>query len=120
MQFHRGEVLTLGEGYGYDEELEMLRRKKLLEYQRRLLEERAKAEAEARKEAMLRVILTPEARSRLTNLKMVYPELAERLELELIRLAQAGKLPTPITDSMLRNILEQISRRRREIRIRRM
>ncbi|RLF24311.1 MAG: hypothetical protein DRM97_03705, partial [Thermoprotei archaeon] len=50
----------------------------------------------------------------------VYPELAERLELELIRLAQAGKLPTPITDSMLRNILEQISRRRREIRIRRM
>ena len=54
------------EGYGYDEELEELRRRRLIELQRRLEEERRAAEArkafEARKQAALRIILTPEAR----------------------------------------------------------
>ncbi len=108
-----------------DVELEEIRRRKLLEYQRRLLEaaerERLRRELEARKEAALRMILTPEARSRLTNLKMVRPEIAEQLEYQLIRLAQEGRIRVPITDEMLRKILENIDRRtRRQIRIRRL
>lgn len=108
-----------------DLELEEIRRRKLLEYQRRLLEtaerERIRRELEARKEATLRMILTPEARSRLVNLKMVRPEIAEQLENQLIQLAQEGRIQVPVTDEMLKRILENIDRRfRRQIRIRRL
>jgi len=106
-----------------DEELEALRRRKLLELQRRIAEaeqaERARQEAEMRKQAVLRVILTPEARMRLNNLKMVKPELAEQLELQLSQLAQAGRLPVPLTDEQLKAILAQLHSKRREITIRR-
>ncbi|RLF16994.1 MAG: DNA-binding protein [Thermoprotei archaeon] len=108
-----------------DEELEELRRRKLLEYQRRLLEEARRRELlrelEARKEAILRRILTPEARSRLSNLKIVRPEMATQLENELIRLAQSGRISIPITDEQLKQILIMIDKQsRRDIRIRRL
>ena len=108
-----------------DEELEEIRRRKLLEYQRRLLEaaerERRRKIMEAKKEAILRTILTPQARSRLANIKMIRPAIAEQLENQLIMLAQEGRVATPITDSMLKRILASIDRQyRREIRIRRL
>ena len=94
----------------YDEELEELLRKRALEEQRRALEEqRRKAELEAQKDAILRVILTPEARQRLNNVKLVKPEIAEAIENQLIALAQAGRIQTPITDDELKEILAQIT-----------
>ena len=106
-----------------DEELERLRRKRLLELQRRLIEEqeriRAQEEMEIRKSIALRHILTPEARRRLNALKMVKPELVSQLEIRLIELAQAGAIPVPLTDEQLKAILSKISSRRREIKIRR-
>ncbi|MEM3550681.1 MAG: DNA-binding protein, partial [Candidatus Bathyarchaeia archaeon] len=85
-----------------EEELEEIRQKKLLSLQRRLAEEQRKAQMEQQieqqKQAILRSILTPEARQRLTNLKLVKPEFTDQLELQLIQLAQAGKLPVPLTD----------------------
>jgi programmed cell death protein 5 len=68
---------------------------------------------------LLRKILTPDARQRLTNLKMVRPEFTEQLELQLIQLAQQGKLPIPLTDAQLKEILIQLQSQRREPRIRR-
>ncbi|BDB97245.1 MAG: DNA-binding protein [Saccharolobus sp.] len=102
-----------------DEELEELLRRKAIQEQRRLEEEKKrKAEIEAQKEALLRVILTPEARQRLTNIKLVKPEFAESLENQLIALAQAGRIKVPITDDELKQILAQISEQnRREFRI---
>ena len=85
-------------------ELEELRKRKLLELQ---------------KQALLRNILTPKARQRLTNLKMVKPEFTSQLELQLIQLAQQGKLPIPLTDKQLKQILIQIQARKREPKIRR-
>lgn len=107
-----------------DEELQRLREKRLLEIQeqqRRTEEVRAaQQEAEARKQALLRRALTPEARQRLTNIKMVRSDYAEQLELQLIQLAQSGRLKLPITDDMLKRLLAQIqSQQQREIRIRR-
>ena len=64
-------------------------------------------------------MLTPEARQRLTNIRMVRPEFAEQLENQLLQLAQAGKLPVPVTDEQLKKILEALTSRRRDIRIRR-
>ena len=102
-----------------DEELEKIKRQRLLELQRRAEEERLKAQMEAEKQAALRLVLTPEARQRLTNIKMVRPEFAEQLENQLIQLAQAGRLPIPLTDEQLKRILENLASKRRDITIRR-
>ncbi|MGQ9530177.1 MAG: DNA-binding protein [Candidatus Bathycorpusculaceae bacterium] len=84
-----------------------------------MAEEQRQAQIEQQKQALLRKILTPEARQRLTNLKMVRPEFTEQLELQLIQLAQQGKLPIPLTDAQLKEILIQLQSQRRETRIRR-
>ena len=102
-----------------DVELQKLKQQRMLELQRRLAEEEAKARVEAEKQAALRVILTPEARQRLANIRMVRPEFAEQLEIQLIQLAQTGRIRLPITDEELKEILSRISSRRREITIRR-
>jgi len=105
-----------------DEELEEIRRRKLLELQRNLAEEQKNAQMqqlELQKQALLRSILTAEARQRLTNLKMVRPEFTSQLELQLIQLAQQGKIPIPLADKQLKQILIQIQSHKREIKIRR-
>ena len=106
-----------------EEELEELRKKKLLALQRQLSDEQkgqqAQQQLEAQKQTLLRNILTPEARQRLTNLKMVKPEFTDQLELQLIQLAQQGRLPIPLADEQLKQILIQLQTRRRETKIRR-
>ncbi len=102
-----------------DEELEEIKKRKMMELQKRLEEERRRAELAAQRRAILNVILTPEARARLDNLRLVKPELVEALENQLIALAQSGRIKVPITDEELKRILEEIYRRtHREIRIR--
>ena len=106
-----------------EEEMEQLRRRKLLELQRRIGDEQQRAqmqqEIEVQKQALLRRILTPDARSRLTNLKMVKPEFAQQLELQLIQLAQRGRVDIPVTDKQLKEILVKLQSGRREFKIRR-
>jgi programmed cell death protein 5 len=106
-----------------DEELEALRRKKLSTLQRQVSDEQRNAQMEQQldqqKQALLRSMLTPEARQRLSNLKMVKPEFIEQLELQLIQLAQQGKIPIPLADDQLKKILVQLQSRKRETTIRR-
>jgi len=106
-----------------DEELEELRRKKMSALQRQMADEQRQVQTqqrlEAQKEALLRSILSPEARQRLTNLKMIKPEFTEQLELQLIQLAQQGRLPVPLSDEQLKQVLVQLQGRKREMKIRR-
>jgi len=106
-----------------EEELEELRRRRMLELQRRLVQEQQRVQAEQQiemqKQAILRRILTSDARQRLTNLKMVKPEFAEQLELQIIQLAQQNKISIPMTDEQLKEILMKLQSQRREITIRR-
>ena len=106
-----------------EDELEEIRRRKLLSLQQRLAEdqrqEQAEEQLELQKQTLLRKILSPEARQRLTNLKMVKPEFTDQIELQLIQLAQQGKLPIPLSDKQLRDILVQLQSRKRETKIRR-
>jgi len=106
-----------------DEELEALRKRRMLELRQRLLQEQQRIqrerEIEIQKQAMLRQILTPKARQRLTNIKMVKPTFATQLELQLIQLAQTGRVVLPITDQQLKEILMRLQSRQRKIRIRR-
>jgi programmed cell death protein 5 len=106
-----------------DEELEELRKRKLSALQRQMSDEQksiqAEQQLEQQKQALLRSILSPEARQRLANLKMVKPEFTDQLELQLIQLAQQGKLPIPLGDEQLKKILVQLQARRRDTTIRR-
>ena len=71
------------------------------------------------KQAMLRQIMTPEARDRLGNIRLANPQMADNVEMQLIQLAQSGRLRGVIDDAMLRNILGQIAPQKREITIER-
>ncbi|MCW4036902.1 MAG: DNA-binding protein [Candidatus Bathyarchaeota archaeon] len=108
-----------------DEELQRLRERRFMELQAQQRQadevQRAQQEAEAQKQALMRRILTPEARQRLTNIKMVRPDYAEQLELQLIQVAQSGRVKLPIDDDMLKRLLLQLqsSQNQRDIRIRR-
>ncbi len=106
-----------------EEEIEELRKRRLLELRRRLAQEQQQIETQQRieieKQALLRRILTSDARQRLTNLKIVKPEFAAQLELQLIQLAQQSRISTPITDEQLKEILIRLQSSRRETKIRR-
>ena len=108
-----------------DEELQRLRERRMLEIQAQQQQaeeiQRQQQEAVAQKEALMRKILTPEARQRLANIKIVRPEYAAQLELQLLQVAQSGRVKLPINDEMLKRMLAQIQsqQKQRDIRIRR-
>ena len=106
-----------------EEEIEELRRRKMLELQARIQEQQRQEELrrqyEIQKRAAIMQILTPEARGRLANIRAVKPQFAEQLELQLIQLAQAGRLGSRVTDAQLREILSKLQARKREFKIKR-
>lgn len=75
------------------------------------------AELEAQKQAVMRQILTPEARERLNTLKMTKPELVGQIEAQLVMLAQSGRLKDKITDVQLKKLLAQAVPKKRDIHI---
>ncbi|MGC9072021.1 MAG: DNA-binding protein [Acidilobus sp.] len=108
-------------GDEYDEELEELKRRKLQEI-RQQIEGRRAQEEQARKEAelmaVLRAMLDPDAMNRITNLRLVRPELAQAAIQTIITLVQAGRLRPPVDDETVKNILMDLdSRSRREFEI---
>jgi programmed cell death protein 5 len=106
-----------------DDELEIIRKKKLLELQQQLRlsqeEESLKEELEEQKKGFLRQILTTTARERLGRVKVARPEIAELIENQLISLAQSGRLKNKINDEQLRELLSQLIPKKRDIKIRR-
>ncbi|KYK32193.1 MAG: hypothetical protein AYK22_07565 [Thermoplasmatales archaeon SG8-52-3] len=109
-----------------DEELENLRKKKLQEMQEQTALEQQMEEQEEQqkqfddqKKAILRAILTNEARERLGRIKIARPEMAESIENQLIMLAQSGKLKNKINDEELRMLLSKVLPKKRDIKIKR-
>jgi len=78
---------------------------------------RQQAEAEAMKQKALAMLLDVEARQRLTNVKMVKPELAAAVENYLLNAATTGRLNRAITDEELKQILTTIQQPKRDFRI---
>ncbi len=106
------------------DELEEIRRRRLMELQRRQKEleelqrqEELRRQYEMQKKAILRAILEPEAKERLSRLKLAHPEIAEAVENQLVYLAQSGRIQSKITDKMLVEILKRVQPRKRETRI---
>jgi len=109
-----------------DDELENIRKKKLLELQQQQMlsegaedEEARKKEFEEQKKSVLRAILTTEARERLGRIKVARPEVAENIENQLIMLAQSGRLKNKINDEQLRELLSKLLPKKRDIKIKR-
>ena len=76
-------------------------------------------EINAQKETILKQILTPDARMRLNNIKMVKPELSNLVEQYLIGMASQGKLPSQLNDDQLKQILLSIQQPKRDFKINR-
>ena len=69
------------------------------------------------KEQYLKLFLTPEARARLTNIKMVKPDVAVLVEEQIMQLGSSGRLRQPLTDEELRSILARLTPSKREFKI---
>jgi programmed cell death protein 5 len=81
--------------------------------------EKEVAEKRAMREGVLRMALTSEARQRLSNVKMVKPELASSIEEYVIQLASSGRLKRPLDDEQIKQMLLSLQEKKRDIRIRR-
>jgi len=75
------------------------------------------AELAAQKEHILKQILTPDARNRLNNIKMVKQDLAALVENHLIGLVTQGKINSQITDDQLKQILLSLQQPKRDFKI---
>ena len=109
-----------------DDELNRIRQRKLEEMQRNtqqgeMDEENRKQieQEEARRQQILRQILSTEARERLSTLKLVRPDLVSNVENQLIQLAGMGRINRVIGDEELKGILSRLIGSKRETRIER-
>ncbi|MDI6721523.1 MAG: DNA-binding protein [Candidatus Aenigmarchaeota archaeon] len=85
-------------------------------YQQAAMQEQAQVQQAL--EMIMSRILDKKAKERLSNLKLVKPDLAAQLELYLAQLFQAGQIKGIITDDQLVMILKKITEKR-DIRIKR-
>jgi len=110
-----------------DEELERIKKKRLQELQQneqlqQSMEDEQAAQQkqfEEQKKMILRSVLTPKAKERLSNMKLARPQIAEQIENQLILLAQSGRLNQKIDDEQLRQLLQRMIPKKRDINIRR-
>jgi len=109
-----------------DEELEELREKKMEqlkdqqggEGQEEAMEAQ-RQQAEAQKEAMLKQALTDGARKRLNTVKMSKPEFGEKVEQQVVALAQSGRLQGRIDEAKMKEILSEMKPESQSFDIRR-
>lgn len=88
-------------------------KKRLL--QQRIYEEQAlsqQQQIEDTLKAAMQQILEPKARERLTNLRVVKPDMALQLEAYLAQLYQAGQLKGRVTEEQLVMILKKLGEKR--------
>ncbi|OED30118.1 DNA-binding protein [Methanosphaera sp. WGK6] len=113
-------------------ELDEIRRKRMEELQQQQMaaqqqqganlqqmqqEEAMRQKYEEEKKNALRQILSPEARQRLANLRLTKAELVNAIEMQLIQLAQAGRLQIPVSDATVKQILMETTSKKHEIHI---
>jgi len=103
-----------------EEELETIRKRKLEELKQQAIQqqlaEQQQKDFENKKYQLMRLILSQEGRQRLENIRMVKPQFAEQIEIQLIQLFQAGRLKgaIPLPDDVFKKLLTQISSREKK------
>lgn len=83
-------------------------------------EEAKRREAEAAmRQRVLQVVLDPQARQRLMNIRLVKPDLAAAVENYLINAASSGRINRPLTDEELKQLLIRIQQPKKDFKIER-
>ena len=106
--------------------LEDLRKKKMegmLQHNQNL-QQQAQEQAQLQQqieqlEAVIKQFLTKDALARYGTLKTAHPEKAVQLLVILVQAIQSGQIKSQIDDEILKKILQQITPKQREIKIRR-
>ncbi|HEY8139739.1 MAG TPA: DNA-binding protein [Nitrososphaera sp.] len=70
----------------------------------------------AMRQRVLQVLLDPEARQRLMNIRLVKPELAATVENYLISAASSGRLNKALSDEELKQLLTRIQQPKKEFK----
>lgn len=113
---------------GNEDELNELREERLEELQNQQqqqspdqqeAQEQAQQQAEAQKQAILRQYLTDGARKRLNSVRMSKPDFADKVEQQLIALAQSGRLGDKIDEDQMKQLLSELSPESKSFNIRR-
>ena len=96
----------------------------MMDEQRKEVQQKSGSQEDASRRAMrenvIRVALTSEARQRLTNVRMVKPEVAHAIEEYIIQLVSSGRLKRTIDDEQLKELLQTIQgKAKKEFKIRR-
>lgn len=106
-----------------DEELEEIKKKKMEQIKKQQEGQEQQQEAEeqmrAQKKAILRQVMTADARERLGNIRVARPDLADRIESQIISLAQRGATKGKIDDQTLKELLKKLKGNKKEINIKR-
>jgi programmed cell death protein 5 len=107
-------------------ELESIKEKRMEELKQRLAQQQAKQEdalkAEMQLDAALKHLLSPEAKARLSNVKLVNEQLYLGAAQAVLYLAKLGKIGAhkKLGDAQMKELLEKISKQtKREIKIKR-
>ncbi len=99
-----------------DEELERLRQEKMEKLREQKqgqggggeAQEAQRQQAEAQKKAMLRQHLTDGARKRLNTIKMSKPQFGEKVEQQILALAQSGRIQGKIDEEKMKDLLSEL------------
>jgi len=98
-----------------DEEIERLREQKREQLKEQMEEgddeamEAQRQQAEAQKKAILRQHLTDGARKRLNTVKMSKPQVGEKVEQQVVALAQSGRIQDTIDEEKMKKLLQEIT-----------
>jgi programmed cell death protein 5 len=71
-------------------------------------QQQAQQQAEQQKQALLKQNLTDGARKRLNTIKMSKPEFAEKVEQQVVALAQSGRLQDRIDEEQMKELLREL------------
>jgi len=109
-----------------DDEIAELRRRRMEQLQRQAAEQQLMDEELERRHRqdsqinlILMQILEPEAKERLSNIKITRPDFAKAIEQQLVMLAQSGRLKQRVTDAQLKELLKQLTPAKKDFNIRR-
>lgn len=104
-----------------DDELAEIRRRRMVQMQQQQSDQGEELERQRQVEAQIHMVLMqimePDARERLNTIKITKPDFAKGVEQQLVLLAQSGRLKTKITDQQLKELLVQLTPKKKEFRI---
>jgi programmed cell death protein 5 len=98
-----------------EDELERIREQKKEQLKEQAQEQDGEAmeaqrqQAEAQKKAVLRQHLTEGARKRLNTVKMSKPQAGEKVEQQVVALAQSGRLQDKIDEDQMKELLKELT-----------